>query len=187
MRVPVAERRGTGHRRAIRNGEVVPGPGGRRARHPPPRPARRRVHAGYGPGRPARLRSIRTAPSWSTSWRSSSPARRPTVTGSAFAEALARRAVRAPIVLTLRADFVAAVSALPPLAGLVQDGLYLLGPMTERAAPGGHHRSRPPEPACGSNPDSSTWSSATSKARPGPCRCCPTRWPRPGCTGMIGC
>jgi hypothetical protein len=33
-----------------------------------------------------------------------------------------------PIVLTLRADFVAAVSALPPLAGLIQDGLHLLGP-----------------------------------------------------------
>ncbi len=50
---------------------------------------------------------------------------------AAFAEALARRAVRAPVVLTLRADAVVAVSAVPPLAGLVQDGLYLLGPMTD--------------------------------------------------------
>ncbi len=50
---------------------------------------------------------------------------------AAFADGLSRRAVRAPIVLTLRADFVAAVSGLPSLAGLVQDGLYLLGPMTE--------------------------------------------------------
>jgi len=48
-----------------------------------------------------------------------------------FAGALARRAVRAPVVMTLRADFVAAVSALPALAGLVQDGLHLLGPMSE--------------------------------------------------------
>jgi WD40 repeat protein/DNA-binding SARP family transcriptional activator len=48
-----------------------------------------------------------------------------------FADALDRRALRAPIVLTLRADFVAAVSALPPLARLVQDGLQLLGPMSE--------------------------------------------------------
>ena len=49
----------------------------------------------------------------------------------AVADALARRSVRAPVVLTLRADFVAAVSALPALARLVQDGLHLLGPMSE--------------------------------------------------------
>ena len=42
-----------------------------------------------------------------------------------------RRAVRAPIVLTLRADFVAAVSGLPALTRLVEDGLHLLGPMSD--------------------------------------------------------
>ena len=33
--------------------------------------------------------------------------------------------------LTLRADFVAVVSTLPALAGMVEDGLHLLGPMSE--------------------------------------------------------
>ena len=36
-----------------------------------------------------------------------------------------------PVVLTLRADFVAAVSGIQPLAGLVQRGMHILGPMGE--------------------------------------------------------
>jgi DNA-binding SARP family transcriptional activator/WD40 repeat protein len=49
----------------------------------------------------------------------------------AFAQTLARRAVRVPVAVTLRADFVAAVSTVPALARVVQSGLYLLGPMSE--------------------------------------------------------
>jgi DNA-binding SARP family transcriptional activator/WD40 repeat protein len=48
-----------------------------------------------------------------------------------FGEALVRRAVQAPIVLILRADFVASVSTVAPLASLVQSGLHLLAPMSE--------------------------------------------------------
>jgi DNA-binding SARP family transcriptional activator/WD40 repeat protein len=49
----------------------------------------------------------------------------------AFAQALVRRTVRVPVTVTLRADFVAAVSTVPALAHIVQSGLYLLGPMSE--------------------------------------------------------
>lgn len=48
-----------------------------------------------------------------------------------FVEAVAAHAASRPVVLVLRADHVGAAAAYPALGRMVEDGLYLLGPMTE--------------------------------------------------------
>jgi DNA-binding SARP family transcriptional activator/WD40 repeat protein len=48
-----------------------------------------------------------------------------------FVEAVAAHAASRPVVLVLRADHVGAAAAYPPLGRMVEDGLHLLGPMTE--------------------------------------------------------
>ena len=70
-----------------------------------------------------------------------------------------------PLVVTLRADRLGELSAHPDFARLVENGLYLLGAMTEPdlRAPS---RARPPRPGCGSSPGWSTCSCARSRASP---------------------
>jgi WD40 repeat protein/DNA-binding SARP family transcriptional activator len=48
-----------------------------------------------------------------------------------FFDALAERADRGPVVVTVRADRLAELSAYPSFVGMVEDGLYLLGAMGE--------------------------------------------------------
>ena len=50
---------------------------------------------------------------------------------SRFVDAIAARASSSPVVVVLRADHIGSTAAYPALRRMVEDGVYLLGPMTE--------------------------------------------------------
>ncbi len=83
------------------------------------------------------------------------------------------------LVLSLRADHLGDLAPYPNIARVLEDGMYLLGPMSEpdlRSAIEGPARA----PACGSSRVWSTCWSARSRASRPRCRCFRTRCARPG-------
>ena len=92
----------------------------------------------------------------------------------------------APVVVTVRADHVAALTVDPAFARLAERGLHLVTPLA-----GDHLRDAIQAPArsrgCASSPGSSTCSFETVRASPAPCRCCPMRWSRRGSDATAGC
>ena len=86
---------------------------------------------------------------------------------------------RAPVLLTVRSDYLSELAGDPAFAGLVERGLHLVAPL-------GAHRLREtiegPARVAGLRlePVWSTCCSATPPTSPVRCRCSPTRSPRPG-------
>ena len=93
----------------------------------------------------------------------------------------------APVVVTVRADHVAALAVDDDFARLAERGLHLVKPLT-----GDSLRQAIEGPADAGRVASRTrvWSicwCATVKANPARCRCCPTPWPRRGSGATAGC
>ena len=91
------------------------------------------------------------------------------------------------VVLVVRADQLGGFTRSPAAARLVEQGLHLVTPMTGDELRAGDRRAGPAgRAAAGARAWWSCWSARCRTSR-APCRCCPTRWPRPGPAGRPGC
>jgi hypothetical protein len=103
----------------------------------------------------------------------------PAETERYFAALAAHVGAGGSLVLSLRADHLGDLAPYPEIGRMIEDGLYLLGPMAEPDH-GAPSRAPPAGPGCGWSPGWSTSSWARSRASRLPSRCCPTCCARPG-------